>query len=109
MAKTNPTGDATTTADSQAQAGADATDKTQTPERRAESSGEPQYFDTTIVKLDKDGNEVLSDNLMPGETLRRSVTDLHYANPAQAKANDEAVREAALADADENRKAAEQR
>lgn len=56
----------------------------ETPEKRAAKTDEPQFFDTTVAKLverdveDKDGKthkewvEVMSDNLFPGEKLKRA-------------------------------------
>ncbi len=40
---------------------------------------EPQFFEGSITKIDRDGNEVLSDYLLPGETLRRETTDRYTA------------------------------
>lgn len=45
--------------------------------RKAQQSGDPQYFEGTILKIDKDGNEVMSDHLMPGEKLKSEVTEAY--------------------------------
>jgi hypothetical protein len=71
--------------DSQAQMGSgEPENQRETPEKRAEKTGDPQFFDTTIAKLvqreveDADGKkskewvEVMSDNLYPGEKLKRA-------------------------------------
>lgn len=47
----------------------------QTPEERANETGEPVFFEGTVTKVTADGKEVMSDHLMPGETLRRDTTD----------------------------------
>ncbi len=39
-----------------------------------------QWFDGTITKIDKDGNTVMSDHLLPGERLRREDTDRYQAS-----------------------------
>lgn len=41
---------------------------------------EIRFFEGSITKIDKDGNEVLSDHVGPGETLRREVTDRYGAS-----------------------------
>lgn len=78
-------------------------EKDETPEKRAARTGEPQFFDTAVAKLverenadgDKEWVEVLSDNLYPGEKLKRTEDD----EKAEAKAK--AAREArAKADKD---------
>ena len=74
-----------------------------TPEKRAAATGEAQFFDGTVVKIDTDGNEVMSDHLLPGEKLRRDVSELHFANPAQVRADD-AARSAARTAAAEAKK-----
>lgn len=112
MAKTPTGGEAAANAGAQnpdTQKATAAPDAPKTPEQLAEETNEPQFFEGTVVKIDADGNEVMSDHLLPGETLRRAVSDLHYANPAQAKANDEEARENAKRDAEAKRKAAENR
>ncbi len=38
-----------------------------------------QFFEGTIVKIDAQGREVMSDHLAPGETLRRDTTDKYTA------------------------------
>ena len=106
MVKPSAGGDATARAEAQ-QTSDEAQAKT--PEQRAEHTGDPQYFEGTVIKIDKDGNEVMSDHVMPGETLRRAVSDTHFANPAQAKADEEAIRQAAKDDAKAAREAAEAR
>lgn len=60
--------------------------KTGQPEEVVEESGETQFFDGTVVKLDKDGNEVMSDHLAPGEKLRRPSTDRYTRSTSNAKA-----------------------
>ncbi len=51
----------------------------ETPEKVAagfETTGgetEIKFFDGTVTKIDKNGNEVMSDHLAPGETLRRKT------------------------------------
>ncbi len=45
----------------------------------AAHDGDTVFFDGTVIKLDADGNEVMSDHLAAGETLRREVTDRHLA------------------------------
>ena len=57
-----------------------------------------QFFDGTITKVDKDGNDVLSDNLEPGEQLRRATTE-RYAAVKSATRSD--------ASADDTKKQAE--
>lgn len=42
-------------------------------------TGETRHFEGSIVKIDKDGNEVLSSYLEPGERLRREETDRYSA------------------------------
>ena len=41
--------------------------------------GDIQFFDGTIVKINRDGDEVMSDHLEPGEVLRRDTTDRYTA------------------------------
>lgn len=79
----------------------------------AGADAEIQFFDGTVVKFDKDGNEVMSDHLAPGERLARDpqVTELDpEKNPSasaiveqQQAAVDrrEALREDALSERDE--------
>lgn len=43
-------------------------------------TGEPKYFEGTITKIDKDGNEVMSDHLEEGDRLRRETTDRYKAS-----------------------------
>lgn len=38
-----------------------------------------QHFEGTVIKVDADGNEVMSSTLAPGERLRREVTDQYTA------------------------------
>lgn len=57
--------------------------------RATGGSGDCQFFDTTIVKLDADGREVLSDHLAPGETLRRATTDRYTAVRASTRQPDQ--------------------
>lgn len=45
--------------------------------RAATADGDIQFFSTTVIKLDANGNEVMSDHLAPGERLRRDVHDRH--------------------------------
>jgi hypothetical protein len=45
------------------------------------SNGEAVFFSGTVVKVDKDGNEVMSDHLLPGEKLRREVTGRYASSP----------------------------
>lgn len=44
-----------------------------------------QFFEGTVVKIDREGREVMSDHLAPGETLRRATSDRHttYAHHEQ--------------------------
>ena len=59
---------------------------------KPENSDEIQHFDTTVTKLvereNKDGDtewvEVLSDNLYPGEKLKRAVDEEKAAEKAEA-------------------------
>lgn len=98
MVKVNSPSDAPGSAETEA--------KVKTPEQLVEETGETQVFDGTIIKIDADGNEVMSDHLLPGETLRRDATDLYYLNPAQAKFNDEEHRASAKRDAKASREQA---
>ncbi len=71
------------------------------PQERAAGASGPStdgvtYFEGTIVKVDADGNDVLSDHLMPGETLRRETTDRYTAVRATAP------------DADKNKKTSDE-
>jgi hypothetical protein len=43
-------------------------------------TGEPKYFEGTVTKIDKDGNEVMSDHLEEGDRLRRETTDRYKAS-----------------------------
>ncbi len=45
----------------------------------AAHTGDTKYFDGTVIKVDRDGNEVLSDHLEAGERLRRETTDRYSA------------------------------
>lgn len=67
----------------------------QTPEDAVEG-GSPQgtggdadvqFFDGTVTKVDKDGNDVLSDHLEAGEQLRRATTE-RYAAVKTGERND---------------------
>lgn len=52
---------------------------------------EVQHFDTTIVKINADGVEVMSDHVGPGETLRRATTERYALSKSdkRAEANEE--------------------
>ncbi len=51
----------------------------ETPAEKAERTGEPVFFEGTITKIDVNGDEVLSDHLMPGEKMARDLDeDLNY-------------------------------
>jgi len=43
-------------------------------------AGEIRYFSGTITKVDAQGRTVMSDHLMPGEQLRREVTNRYEAS-----------------------------
>ncbi len=45
----------------------------------ATHTGDTKYFDGTVIKVDADGREVLSDHLAEGERLRRETTDRYSA------------------------------
>lgn len=47
-------------------------------------AGEIQFFEGTIVKIDGEGREVMSDHLVPGDVLRRDTTDRYSAVRATA-------------------------
>jgi hypothetical protein len=81
----------------------------QTPEERANETGEPVHFEGTIVKIDRDGNEVVSDHLMPGEKLRRSETDDYlYSQADDRHENSVARREQADREKNDTRSKREQ-
>ncbi len=49
-------------------------------ERAVAESGDPediQFFEGSVAKINRDGQEVISDHLAPGETLRRETTDTY--------------------------------
>jgi hypothetical protein len=48
-----------------------------TPQEQVKATGERYFFEGTVAKIDKDGNEVLSDHLDPGETLRADLTEAY--------------------------------
>lgn len=52
----------------------------------AGADAEVQFFDGTITKIDRDGNEVMSDHLEPGETLRRATTDRYASTKHEQRA-----------------------
>lgn len=56
-----------------------------TPEELAEQTGEPVFFDTSVTKVDEEGNQVLSDHLVPGEVLHRTTTARKAEEAAQAR------------------------
>jgi hypothetical protein len=119
MAREKDSQQTSTAAPSQLQSASSETEqKRQTPEKEAAKNDEPQFFDTTIAKLvereveDKDGNkttewvEVMSDNLYPGEKLKRADDE------EKAAEKDKAARKAATEagrsrDADRAREAAD--
>lgn len=45
----------------------------------ATHTGDTKFFEGTIVKIDAEGREVLSDTLAEGERLRRDTTDRYSA------------------------------
>lgn len=46
-----------------------------------------KFFDTTVIKIDAQGREVMSDHLAPGERLRRDETDRYtYNRPTETDA-----------------------
>lgn len=77
---------------SQAQQASGQPRKADSPETRAADSNEPQFFDTTVAKLverenedgDKEWVEVMSDNLYPGEKLKRADDEEKAAEKAKA-------------------------
>lgn len=54
------------------------------------ADSEIQFFDGSVVKFDKDGNEVISDHLAAGEKLRRPSAARYTRSTANAKAEYEA-------------------
>lgn len=87
----------------------------QTPEEAVEAGtpdgtgadADVQFFDGTISKINKDGQEVMSDNLEAGEQLRRATTEKYAAvkTADRATANVEGPDKDNTADADEAAKA----
>lgn len=59
------------------------------PEKYAKADA-PVFFEGTITKIDKDGNEVLSDHILPGEKLRRDVTEVYNTTPRDADKDEDA-------------------
>ncbi len=55
------------------------TPRTSPPRTAGDENAEPRYFEGSVTKIGRDGNEVLSDHLLPGEKLRREVTDRYTA------------------------------
>lgn len=49
------------------------------------ADAEIQFFDGSVVKIDKDGNEVFSDHLAPGEELRRPSAERYTRSTSNAK------------------------
>lgn len=84
----------------QTQRTAGETNENETAEERAKRTNEPQFFDTTITKIverenadgEKEWVEVMSDNLYPGEKLKRTDDE------EKAEARDKAAREKAEKD-----------
>lgn len=66
-----------------------------TPEQRAEASNETQFFDHTIAKINADGEEVLSDHLMPGERRAGQAGDDDQPRAARKADKDAANKDAA--------------
>lgn len=95
---------ATASGESQAQSGSAEKDFKQA--NQPEESDEIQHFDTSVAKLVERENdegetewvEVLSDNLYPGEKLKRAVDEENAAEKAEAS------RKAATDAADERKK-----
>ncbi len=58
------------------------TDKTKAVAKAGDT--EIKFFDGTVVKVNQDGDTVMSDHLLPGERLRREVD----AEKAETKAAD---------------------
>lgn len=85
MTKTN----ASASAESQAQQTSGEKDFKEA--NKPEESDEIQFFDTTVAKMvevenadgEKEWVEVLSDNLYPGEKLKRAMDDEKYAQKIQ--------------------------
>jgi hypothetical protein len=75
MSNTRPTPPAAASADT----GLSRSTSQRPPAAGHVADGDITRFEGTIVKVDADGNDVLSDHLMPGETLRREHTDRYTA------------------------------
>lgn len=93
MADNQNTPHAAAAAPSQAQSGSADPKNAKSPEKKAAQKDEPQHFDTTISKLvereNADGEmewtEVMSDNLYPGEKLKRADDEEKAAKKAEER------------------------
>lgn len=77
-------------------------DKVKTAEERVKETGEAVFFEGTIAKIDKDGNEVMSDHLAPGEKLKSETTQAYATvqHSERKEANADQRRKDALDEAD---------
>ncbi len=72
------------------------------------AEAEVQFFDGSITKIDRDGNEVISDHLLPGEKLRREDDDRYdYGDPRMNDREERERKDAERREADKDKRDAE--